>query len=274
MQLNTSKFEFLSYKVHWQAPNNNMRLLKQLPFAYMGLERSYNIDHNVELLESDVVTDLGINITNSFSFTVHVNRIAKKANQKCFWILSVFTTRDAFTMLTLFKSLVRGILEYCSPFWFPSNIADIETIESIQRRFTSKINDLAHLSYWERLKKLGLMSLQRRRERYALFYMWKIHHGLVTNDLGITWDYSSRRGLLAIVPSLPCNVAKVNTIHDRSFKVIGPRLWNTLPKHINTRDTFSGFKASLDAYLMNIADCPPVAGYSRANNNSLLSRIY
>jgi hypothetical protein len=83
MQLNTSKFEFLSYKVNWQAPNNNMRLLKQLPFAYVGLERSYDINHNVELLESDVVTDLGINITNSFSFTVHINRIAKKAKGVC-----------------------------------------------------------------------------------------------------------------------------------------------------------------------------------------------
>ena len=75
------------------------------------------------------------------------------------------------------------------------------------------------------------------------------------------------------IPALPCNVAKVNTIHDKSFKVIGPRLWNTLPKAINTQDTLSGFKSSLDTYLLNIQDCPPVAGYSRANDNSLLSRI-
>ena len=117
------------------------------------------------------------------------------------------------------------------------------------------------------------MSLQRWRERYVLFVMWKIHHGLVTNDLGITWDFNSRRGLRANVRALPCNVAKVNTIHDKSFKVIGPRLWNTLPKAINTQDTLSGFKSSLDTYLLNIQDCPPVAGYSRANDNSLLSRI-
>ena len=156
---------------------------------------------------------------------------------------------------------------------FGCNIADIETIEAIQRRFTSKIHGLEHLTYWQRLKKLGLMSLQRRRERYVLFVMWKIHHGLVTNDLGITWDFNSRRGLLANIPALPCNVAKVNTIHDKSFKVIGPRLWNTLPKAINTQDTLSGFKSSLDTYLLNIQDCPPVAGYSRANDNSLLSRI-
>jgi len=33
---------------------------------------------------------------------------------------------------------------------------------------TSKISEVRHLSYWDRLKKLNLMSLQRRRERYII----------------------------------------------------------------------------------------------------------
>ena len=63
--------------------------------------------------------------------------------------------------------------------------ANINRLEDIQRKFTSKFqrfrefdNDLGMTicttSYEERLKALKLHSLQRRRERYLIIYMFKI----------------------------------------------------------------------------------------------------
>ena len=115
MKLNESKFEFLSYKVHWQAPGVNMRLLKELPFASLAFERSYTTKSGIILNETECVEDLGVTLANSFSFENHINVIAHKANQKCFWILSVFSSRDPYVMLNLFKRLVLNIIEYCSP---------------------------------------------------------------------------------------------------------------------------------------------------------------
>ena len=270
MELNESKFEFLSYKVHWEVPGVNMRLLKELPFASLAFERSYATKSGVTLNETDYVVDLGITLPNGFSFEYHINTIAHKANQKCFWILSVFTVRDPYVMLNLFKSLVLSVIEYCSPLWIPTNIEQIKTLESVQRRFTSKIIGMKELSYWERLKKLKLLSLQRRRERFAIFYLWKIINGKVPNSFHITWHYSDRRGIVADIFALPCRVAKINTAYDNFFKVLGPRLWNKIPKYINIITCFDTFKMKLDNYLLTLPDCPPVEGYTTANNNSLL----
>ena len=80
-------------------------------------------------------------------------------------------TRDKQTMMTLYKSLVRSHLEYCCPLWNSSTLADIQQLEGVQRTFTSRISGVGHLNYWERLKALNLMSLQRRRERYIIIHI-------------------------------------------------------------------------------------------------------
>ena len=172
--------------------------------------------------------------------------ISRKANLKSSWVLSVFKTRDEFVMLTLLKSLVRSLLEFSSPLWSPQSVKEIEKLEAVQRRFTSKITSVEHLDYWQRLKQLNLMSLQRRRERYQIIYFWKIVNGKVPNDVCAEWRLSGRNGIVACIPRLPSSVAKINTMHDNSFKVYAARLWNCLPKSVNSVESLDSFKLNLD----------------------------
>ena len=108
--------------------------------------------------------------------------MAENGKKMAAWALSVFRDRSPTTMITFYKSLIRSRLEYCCPLWNPSKVRDIITLESIQRAFTARINGCLHLHYWERLKKLKLMSLQRRRERYIIVLVWKILHQRVPNN--------------------------------------------------------------------------------------------
>ena len=232
--------------------------------------RCYSLPNSIILRNVQEVSDLGICMSENFSFEAHINQIASKANMKISWILSVFESRDPELMLTLFKSLVLNIVEYCSPLWSPHKIQEIAKIEGVQRRFTSRISSLAHLNYWDRLKKLKLYSLQRRRERFILIYVWKIIHERVPNDVGIAWRICGRKGIIAAVPRVPSAVAKINTSYDYFFKVNATKLWNCLPKSVNTVDTMEPFKRKLDLFLKNISDFPPVSGYTTMNSNSLL----
>ena len=261
MELNNQKFELITYSC--QAPS----FLAELPFQRELF--SYYVSEDYLLDPSSKVRDLGVLITSDMSWSQHMAAIVTRANGVASWALSVFGSREKDVMLTIYKSLVRGHLEYCCPLWHPSKISDIELVESVQREFTRKIRGMRSLSYWERLKTLNLFSLQRRRERYIVLCMWKILHGLAPNP-NIRFRPQSRLGIQAIVPSLNASGgAACQSKFDMSFAVIGPNLWNALPSTLTTIESATIFKSRLTSLLCKLDDMPPTSGYVRTHDNSL-----
>ena len=84
-------------------------------------------------------------------------------------------------MLTLYKLLVMSRLDYTSQLWSPYLLKHVYLIEKVHRAFTKHISGMGYLSYSKRLEVLKLCSLQRRRERFGIIYVWKIVEGLVPN---------------------------------------------------------------------------------------------
>ena len=66
-------------------------------------------------------------------------------------------------MLSLYKTLVRLYVEYCSSAWNPHYTKDKQLIEKVQRRFTKMIKNMKGKSYEKRLHCLRLWSLKERR---------------------------------------------------------------------------------------------------------------
>ena len=177
-------------------------------------------------------------------------------------------------MMCLYKSLIRSRLEYCSPLWHPSKMEDIITLESVQRLFTSKISGLSDFSYHERLKKLKLMSLQRRRKRFIIIQMWKVINDISPNDLNFIVTTNPRRGIKVKVPPINTKESlRSRSLYDSSFGVIGPRLWNTLPRSISLISNKTTFKTALSKHLESIPDEPPVDGYTRHNSLLEINRL-
>ena len=79
---------------------------------------------------------------------------------------------------------MRPLLRHASPVWSPSNKGVVDKVEAVRRRFTKKIPELSSHSYEGRLSLLGIQSLEARRTKAYLIYVYKLLCNLVDSDSG------------------------------------------------------------------------------------------
>ena len=259
MLLHQKKFELISHTTGQKNP------LLELPFQSELTE--YTTADGSIISPQPTVRDLGVTITSDISWSTHITKITEESRKISAWVLSVFSDRSVSTLLPLYKTIVRSRLEYCCPLWHPSKIEDIKLLEGVQRTLTARVRVVKHLPYWQRIKALNLMSLQRRRERYCIIQIFKIYRNLTPNDLQLEFFKTSRRGPCCRIPPLTrSSRPKIQSKYDQSFRINGARLWNIIPAPIRCKTTLGSFKAALTKFLLLLQDNPPVLGISSANS--------
>ena len=201
----------------------------------LTLGKIENIQHahryclNDQVLEHvDFEKDLGLKFDSDLSFD-HICEKVKKANVLAGLIHRSFSYLSPEMFKYLFSAFVRPHLEYDQVVWSPRFRKHVNIIEGVQRRATKHVDGLKNLPYPLRLKRIGLPTLEYRRERADMVEMYKhiqVYDANAVPDRVKLHDCPSRKHNYQLRRNFPNDGIRGAQSKSFYFRAIKP--WNEL----------------------------------------------
>ncbi len=198
----------------------------------------------IDSVESE--RDLGVIFDKSLSFKEHINKKIGLAKRNLALIKRTFKFLNPSTFLTLYKSLVRPHLEFCSPVWNNDLKFFSNELEKVQKLATRYVTSLRGLKYSDRLRKLKISTLKYRRLREDIICIFRICKTDFLKNSLITFKPNAGtrgHGLALAKRRLRTKQAKqflINRIHG---------VWNSFPSEFAEINSLNSLKNYIEKFI-------------------------
>ena len=132
--------------------------------------------------------DLGVIIDSKLNFIAQKTAAISRAKSALGFVKRFcYNVNNIFTLKSLYYALVQSIIEYGAVVWLPNSPTWIKRIESVQKQFVmfalreypNVANNFTIPHYSDRLSRLEMVSLLKRRTETAIMFLYDITNNLV-----------------------------------------------------------------------------------------------
>jgi len=237
--------ELGEWSAKWQLPFNEDKC-SVIHYGRHNAKHNYILNGKV-IGKSDEEKDLGVLFDSSLDFERHITAATKKANSRLGIVRRGFRSLSEKPFSRLYKSLVRPLVEYANTVAHPTHKREADKLEGVQRRASKVPHTLKDLPYEERLKKLGIPTLEYRRKRADVLQTWRIVHQV--DDLPEAEFFARAETNRTRGHSLKFQKKHSKTrIRKQAFSQRTVSSWNSLPESVVSAEKINTFKSRLDKW--------------------------
>jgi ribonucleases P/MRP protein subunit RPP40 len=202
---------------------------KKAPLSY-----NYTFSDGKPIKVAENIKYLGLHLNSRLSWDLHIKSVTKKALTALYFLKRNFYKAQQDTKSTLYKTIIRPILEYGCTVWDPHQITYIASLDRVQRkaaRFAKNCYS-QQVSVTELEKSLRWDALKNRRKYFRLCRFYHVCNGYGGWQELFTQIHPARRlGRLDHPFKVTVPFAKKD-VYKHSFVPNTCRDWNALPKSL------------------------------------------
>lgn len=208
---------------------------------------SIQIQQNILSCE-ETVKLLGIDIDYQLKFDAHISNLCRKASQQLNVLKRIGSFLNRLNKLTIFHTFILSNFNFCPLAWHFCTEKNSKKLEKIQERALRFVYDDYLSSSETLLENAKVPTLQVRRIRTMALETYKILNNLapvcLQNLIKIKHTkYSFRYSNILDVPQV-----RTTSYGKKSFSFAAATLWNSLPDHFRTVNSFSHFKSLVQSW--------------------------
>jgi len=227
----------------------NVKKCSVMHFGRNNPRTSYSLSGSV-LAKSSLERDLGVIVSPDLKFSEQSAAAAARASAVLATLKRCFLSRDVELWTALYKTYVRPHLEFAVQAWRPFLRRDCAMLEKVQKRATRIPLSIRGKCYEERLSRMGLTSLERRRTRGDVIQLFKLMRGFdrVKWRGGLLW--APHREVKR--PQLRREIVRACLPRYHFFTNRIASSWNSLPDSVAMAPSVNELKARFDACSVGI----------------------
>ena len=232
MQANPDKFQVLAVGKKTFAKNSSIQ-----------------IQNNILSCE-ETVKLLGIDIDYQLKFDQHISNLCRKASQQLKVLKRLGSYLTKLNKLTIFHTFILSNFNFCPLAWHFCTEKNSKKIDKIQVRALRFVYDDYSSS-----SETKVPTLQVRRIRTMALETYKILHNLAPVCLQNVLHTKNSKYYFRYINILDVPQVRTTTYGKRSFRFAAASLWNSLPDHFRTENSFAHFRSLVQSWTGSDCRC-------------------
>ena len=261
----TAKIEDLIHELE----DNTLSAILWFEYNYMKLNQSKchfrtcgALEHlwmkvgDAVIWESESEKLLGMTVDKMLTFNLHLKNLCKKVNQKVSALARVVGILPFHKRHLILKTFIESQFSYCPLVWMFCSRSMNRKINRIHERALRLVYQDYTSTFEQLLKTDDSLSFHHRNIHQVAIEMYKVKNGLSPPFMSEIWHHIGKGRETRTGDKFAPQSAKSVKRGDRSLRVFGPIVWNTmLPEHLKSSVSLDALKVDIKSWIPDNCCC-------------------